>query len=136
MAQGLGRAHRAGDALLCPTMATPPIVASKAERAEPDLPDDGRYRSEDMTGVFNLVAPCPALTVPCGWHTGDGIEGLLRIGLQIDRPALARRHGAAHRTGGRARAAAHRGAPAPDLSPALEAAGAGRGQAPQLKVCL
>jgi aspartyl-tRNA(Asn)/glutamyl-tRNA(Gln) amidotransferase subunit A len=35
-----------------------------------------------MTGVFNLVAPCPALTVPCGWHTGDGIEGL-PIGLQI-----------------------------------------------------
>ena len=56
------------DALLCPTMATPPIVASKAERTKPDLPEDGKYHSEDMTGVFNLVAPCPALTVPCGWH--------------------------------------------------------------------
>ena len=70
------------DALLCPTMATPPIVASKAERTKPDLPEDDKYHTEDMTGVFNLVAPCPALSVPCGWHTGDGIEGL-PIGLQI-----------------------------------------------------
>jgi Asp-tRNA(Asn)/Glu-tRNA(Gln) amidotransferase A subunit family amidase len=31
-----------------------------------------------MTGVFNLVAPCPALSVPCGWDA----EGL-PIGLQV-----------------------------------------------------
>jgi len=76
------------DALLCPTMATPPVVASKAERAAidapdaPDAPDDGRYHGEDMTGVFNLVAPCPALSVPCGAHTDAPHTGM-PIGLQI-----------------------------------------------------
>ncbi len=69
-------------ALLCPTMAMPPIAASKAERTKPDLPEDGRYHSEDMTGVFNLVAPCPALSVPCGAHVGEGLDGV-PIGLQI-----------------------------------------------------
>lgn len=70
------------DALLCPTMAMPPIAASKAERTAPDLPEDGRYHSEDMTGIFNLVAPCPALSVPCGVHVGEGLDGV-SIGLQI-----------------------------------------------------
>jgi aspartyl-tRNA(Asn)/glutamyl-tRNA(Gln) amidotransferase subunit A len=31
-----------------------------------------------MTGVFNLVAPCPAVSVPCGWDTDS-----LPIGLQV-----------------------------------------------------
>jgi Asp-tRNA(Asn)/Glu-tRNA(Gln) amidotransferase A subunit family amidase len=31
-----------------------------------------------MTSVFNLVAPCPALSVPCGWDL-DGMP----VGLQI-----------------------------------------------------
>ena len=70
------------DALLCPTMATPPVVASKADRTLPHHPDDGRFHTEDMTGVFNLVAPCPALSVPCGVHTDAPHTGM-PIGLQI-----------------------------------------------------
>jgi Asp-tRNA(Asn)/Glu-tRNA(Gln) amidotransferase A subunit family amidase len=35
-----------------------------------------------MTAVFNLVSPCPALSVPCGEHTAPGNAGL-PIGLQI-----------------------------------------------------
>jgi Asp-tRNA(Asn)/Glu-tRNA(Gln) amidotransferase A subunit family amidase len=35
-----------------------------------------------MTGVFNLVAPCPALSVPCGVHTDAPYSGV-PIGLQI-----------------------------------------------------
>jgi Asp-tRNA(Asn)/Glu-tRNA(Gln) amidotransferase A subunit family amidase len=31
-----------------------------------------------MTGIFNLVSPCPALSVPCGFDP-DGLP----IGLQI-----------------------------------------------------
>jgi len=31
-----------------------------------------------MTGVFNLIAPCPALSVPCGWDR-DGMP----VGLQV-----------------------------------------------------
>jgi len=65
------------DALLCPTMATGPSPAAKVDRPK-DRPDDGRYHAADMTGVFNLVAPCPALSVPCGW---DGHA--LPIGLQV-----------------------------------------------------
>jgi Asp-tRNA(Asn)/Glu-tRNA(Gln) amidotransferase A subunit family amidase len=70
------------DALLCPTMATPPIPAAKADRP-PNLPTDAAgYHSPAMTEVFNLVAPCPALSVPCGAHGRDGDAGL-PIGLQI-----------------------------------------------------
>lgn len=65
------------DALLCPTMAVPPGSAAKADRV-PEHHDDGRHHSEEMTSVFNLVAPCPALSVPCGFHAAG-----LPIGLQI-----------------------------------------------------
>ena len=40
--------------------------------------DDDRYHGNDMTAVWNLMAPCPALSVPCGWDP-DGLP----IGLQI-----------------------------------------------------
>jgi Asp-tRNA(Asn)/Glu-tRNA(Gln) amidotransferase A subunit family amidase len=70
------------DALLCPTMATPPLPAAKADRP-PDVPTDDRgYHSSDMTGVFNLVSPCPALSVPCGKHLRAEHAGL-PIGLQV-----------------------------------------------------
>ena len=65
------------DALMCPTMSTGPSPAAKADRPK-DPPDDGRYHAADMTGVFNLVAPCPALSVPCGWDAQA-----LPIGLQV-----------------------------------------------------
>jgi Asp-tRNA(Asn)/Glu-tRNA(Gln) amidotransferase A subunit family amidase len=70
------------DALLCPTMAAPPVTAAKADRTPPIDVDDGRFHTEDMTGVFNLVAPCPAMSVPCGAHA-DGPHDGLPIGLQI-----------------------------------------------------
>ena len=65
------------DALLCPTMSTGPSPAAKSDRPK-NPPDDGRYHAADMTGVFNLVAPCPALSVPCGWDAQA-----LPIGLQV-----------------------------------------------------
>jgi Asp-tRNA(Asn)/Glu-tRNA(Gln) amidotransferase A subunit family amidase len=65
------------DALLCPTMSTGPSPAAKANRPK-DPPADGRFHAADMTGVFNLVAPCPAVSVPCGWDTDS-----LPIGLQV-----------------------------------------------------
>jgi len=70
------------DALLCPTMATPPLPAAKADRPADVPTDDGRYHSPDMTTVFNLVSPCPALSVPCGRHAAPEHAGL-PIGLQI-----------------------------------------------------
>ena len=70
------------DALLCPTMASPPLPAAKADRPS-DVPTDDRgFHSTDMTGVFNLVSPCPALSVPCGRHAAPEHAGL-PIGLQV-----------------------------------------------------
>jgi Asp-tRNA(Asn)/Glu-tRNA(Gln) amidotransferase A subunit family amidase len=66
------------DALLCPTMALPPVDlhARDADFARVDA--DGRLHAMDMTHPFNNIGRCPALSVPCGW-TGSGLP----IGLQI-----------------------------------------------------
>jgi len=77
------------DALLCPTMATRPVPASLADRNmsldEHGAGDgtDGKYHSDEMTAVFNLVAPCPAMSVPCGFHAATDDTADLPIGLQI-----------------------------------------------------
>jgi Asp-tRNA(Asn)/Glu-tRNA(Gln) amidotransferase A subunit family amidase len=70
------------DALLCPTMSEPPLPAAKAERGPDVATDDDGYHSPDMTSVFNLVSPCPALSVPCGRHASPEHAGL-PIGLQV-----------------------------------------------------
>ena len=66
------------DAIICPSMSTGPAPAAKAQRRKGDSPPDDRYHGADMTGVFNLVAPCPALSVPCG-SDDDGLP----VGMQI-----------------------------------------------------
>jgi Asp-tRNA(Asn)/Glu-tRNA(Gln) amidotransferase A subunit family amidase len=64
-------------ALLCPTM---PILPPPAEgvREDEHLDADGLYHAFDFTEVFNLVSPCPALSVPSGW-TPDGLPTALQI---------------------------------------------------------
>ena len=72
---GLFETH---DALLCPTATTP---APAAEAVDSDFffeDDQGRFHGLDATGVFNLVAPCPALSVPSGF-TADGLPTSLQI---------------------------------------------------------
>jgi Asp-tRNA(Asn)/Glu-tRNA(Gln) amidotransferase A subunit family amidase len=78
----MARALAGRDALICPTMATPPLPAAKADREPTRRPDDGRCHAADMTALFNLVGPCPAMSVPCGVHTADPYSGM-PIGLQI-----------------------------------------------------
>lgn len=68
---------RTHDALLCPAMATGPSPAAKADQRKVHH-DDGRYHGADMTGVFNLIGPCPALSVPCGFD-----DDCLPVGLQV-----------------------------------------------------
>ena len=70
------------DALLCPTMACPAWPAAKADVVVVPPEDDDGYHSPDMTAVFNLVSPCPAISVPCGQHAAPEHAGL-PIGLQI-----------------------------------------------------
>jgi amidase/aspartyl-tRNA(Asn)/glutamyl-tRNA(Gln) amidotransferase subunit A len=70
------------DAILCPTMAAGPPAAEKSKGPLPAKDgSDGLYHALDMTAPFNLIAPCPALSVPCGWDD-DGIP----VGLQIVGP--------------------------------------------------
>jgi amidase/aspartyl-tRNA(Asn)/glutamyl-tRNA(Gln) amidotransferase subunit A len=75
-------AMRGYDALLCPTMATPAIAAAKADRVSATPPADGRFHAEDMTSVWNLVAPCPAMSITCGAFTQAPYTDM-PIGLQI-----------------------------------------------------
>ena len=72
------------DVIICPTMSCPPGPASKSDSAlvhsNRDFSDD-RLHAEDMTTVWNLVSPLPAVSVPCGMVTVDGAG--LPVGLQI-----------------------------------------------------
>ena len=66
------------DAFLCPTMRVPAVRVGERDEGYYAMREDGRYYGLDMTGQFNLLAPCPALSVPAGWSK-DGLP----IGLQI-----------------------------------------------------
>ncbi len=66
------------DVLLCPTMATGPVEASIADRRSPSQTEGGRFHSPDMTAIWNMISPCPVMTVPCGLD-GDGLP----IGAQL-----------------------------------------------------
>ena len=93
------RAQAAGDPPHRPVAAPGP---DPRRPRRPAVPDDGRravaggpadrppiapdrrcgYHSPDMTAVFNLVSPCPAISVPCGRHRATPDAGL-PIGLQV-----------------------------------------------------
>lgn len=66
------------DAFLCPTMRIPAPPAEEDDSIYYRDRGDGRYHGLDLTGQFNLIAPCPALSVPAGWSKGG-----LPMGLQI-----------------------------------------------------
>jgi Asp-tRNA(Asn)/Glu-tRNA(Gln) amidotransferase A subunit family amidase len=66
------------DAFLCPTMRVPAVPVGERDEGYYAMREGGRYYGLDMTGQFNLLAPCPALSVPAGWSK-DGLP----IGLQI-----------------------------------------------------
>lgn len=70
------------DALICPTMAcTAPSIATHDADFETAIVD-GRLSGLDMTGVFNNVPQCPALSVPSGFD---------RLGLPTAVQIVARR---------------------------------------------
>ena len=72
------------DVIVCPTMSVPPGPAAKADHVPTESSpssSDGLLHSEDMTTVWNLVSPLPAVSVPCGTQRVDGVD--LPVGLQI-----------------------------------------------------
>ena len=77
------------DAFLCPTMATGPIPASISDW-NPSAPDDGRNYDPDMTAVWNLISPCPVLTVPCGLDDSGMPVGAQLVGRRWDELGLLR----------------------------------------------
>ena len=71
------------DVLICPTMSQAPGQATKIDNmSRPALPDNGLCQTEDMTTIWNLAAPLPIVSVPCGYHTSEKNAGL-PIGLQV-----------------------------------------------------
>ena len=66
------------DALLCPTASTPPPDAEAVDADFFEVDSDGLFHGLELTGVFNLVAPCPALSVPSGF-TVDGLPTSLQV---------------------------------------------------------
>ncbi|MSO92503.1 MAG: amidase [Rhodospirillales bacterium] len=66
------------DALLCPTLTR---TAPGAEQNDSDfsgMDDQGLYRGFELTFPFNMVAQCPALSVPSGFAP-DGLPTALQI---------------------------------------------------------
>ena len=78
------------DALICPTMAQPAPPNSERSR-DFDRPNvDGRIEGLDLTEPFNMVAQCPALSVPSGM-TAAGLPTAVQIvGRRLDDPTVLR----------------------------------------------
>lgn len=71
------------DALITPTCA---VTAPKLDETDADYEgtdSSGRFTGLDMTCPFNLLSPCPALSIPVG--AADGLP----VGLQIIGPRFA-----------------------------------------------
>ncbi len=84
----LAAVHEKYDALICPTMA---IVAPSADLEDRDfgrIDENGRTMGMDMTGVFNFVAQCPALSVPSGFSDGLPTAAQIVARKWDDRTAL------------------------------------------------
>ncbi len=80
-------------ALLCPTLA---ITAPSVEMRDSDFGgfnSQGLLQCMDMTGAFNYMAQCPALSVPSGF--ADGLPTAIQIVARRWDDALALRIGAA-----------------------------------------
>ncbi|MFD1881945.1 amidase [Paracoccus pacificus] len=77
------------DAFLCPTCAQPAPLIADAGADHDQTGPDGLYRGLDMTCPFNLLSPCPAISLPVG-DADDLPVGLQVVGQrQADGPLLA-----------------------------------------------
>lgn len=68
------------DVLLCPTMASGPVPASITGTRIPGHMVGDRYHSPDMTAIWNMISPCPAISVPCGLDASGMPIGAQLIG--------------------------------------------------------
>ena len=72
------------DALICPTasIAAPPIGVDDYDFGFDD--EEGRFHQYEMTFPFNIMAPCPALSVPSGFTRSGLPTGLQIVGRRYD----------------------------------------------------
>jgi Asp-tRNA(Asn)/Glu-tRNA(Gln) amidotransferase A subunit family amidase len=82
------------DALICPTMAVPAPDREAGDGDFDRIDERGRLHGLDMTGVFNMVGQCPALSVPSGM-TASGLPTAVQIVADRFRDDMALRIGAA-----------------------------------------
>jgi Asp-tRNA(Asn)/Glu-tRNA(Gln) amidotransferase A subunit family amidase len=71
------------EAILTGTMCQPAALIGLSDSDYFHVDDKGRYHALDFTSAWNLVSPCPALSLPAGF-TRDGLP----VGLQV----IGRRH--------------------------------------------
>jgi len=85
----LKRVLEAYDALICPTMALPAPRIGATDRDFGYVDEQG-YHDFEMTFPFNLVSPCPALTVPSGLTAAGLPTGLQIVGRRHDETTVLR----------------------------------------------
>lgn len=71
------------DALICPTMALPAPRLGASDRDYGYIDEQG-YHDFEMTFPFNMMSPCPALTVPSGFTAAGLPTGLQIVGRRHD----------------------------------------------------
>ena len=81
--QGLANLFEEYDALLCPTMPIPAPPVSHTDKDYCYTDAQGRYHGFDMTGIFNFVSQCPALSVPSGFTRAGLPTGLQIVGRRF-----------------------------------------------------
>lgn len=72
------------DALLCPTTCMTAPSADPARREHDEILPDGRFKSVDMTGHFNLTSSCPVISVPMGLGASGMPAGVQIVGHRHD----------------------------------------------------
>ncbi len=93
MFKGLGAVLERYDALVCPTLAVSSLPADHDDGG-PDILIDGKpvpaYLGWTLTYPFNLMAWCPAMSVPSGFGAGDMPTALQVVGRTFDDPTVFR----------------------------------------------
>ncbi len=92
--QALAAVFAEHDALICPTMAVPAPDKNVRDAEFDRIDRHGRLHGLDLTGVFNMVAQCPALSVPSGM-TASGLPTAVQIVANRFRDDMALRIGVA-----------------------------------------